>query len=213
MLFDKTLRFTLAAVLATGVAGALAAPAQAAPLTRAQPKCYAGLWKTTGLKAVIHGKAPTGYTQHVVYKGMAGIKLKVTSKRLVYDFTGSQRETFSGTGTDGKRVKGWEKLTGVLYLPSKVSSDTKGLKGQIASYNKKASGPATGTGMNTLPTQASWGGWKVAAHARIGHFDTPVIKKAKFLCDPKKKMLYIRDVRKWDTFTETVEIKLQLVRR
>ncbi len=211
-MFHKTARIVMTAVLAAGAATAAAAPAAAAP-TASKAKCHIGLWRTTGLKANIKGKTPQGFIQNVTYQGMAGIKLKVAPKRLTYDFTGSKRETFRGMGPEGKPVEGWEQLKGVLYLPAKVTSDKKGLKGQITTLNKKASGPATGTGMNTKPEKASWGYWKVADHAKIGHFDTPVVKQPKFTCNPKKKTLHIRDIRKWDTFTETVDIYLKLVRR
>ncbi|MEO3782762.1 hypothetical protein ABGB12_05510 [Actinocorallia sp. B10E7] len=208
-MFQKTVRVALTALLAAGVSAAVAAPAEAKP----KAKCHIGLWKTTGLKANISGKTQGGNFQDVDYKGMAGIKLKISPQRIVYDFTGSKRETIKGIGADGKPMEAWEQLTGVLYLPSKVTSDKKGVKGRIATYNKRASGPATGTGMTVKPKQASWGGWKVAAHAKIGHFDTPVVKNAKFVCNPKKKTLRLVDVRKWDTFTEIVDIRFKLVRR
>lgn len=214
MVFEKSMRIGLTALLAAGMTAAVAAPAEAAPKKpKKQVKCHLGLWKTTGLTANISGRTPEGFNQDVDYKGMAGIKLKVSPQRVVYDFTGSKREYIKGIGADGKPMEAWEQLTGVLYLPSKITSDKKGLKGQIASHNKRAAGPATGTGMTTKPQKASWGKWKVADHAKIGHFDTPVVKKAKFVCNPKKKTLRITDVRKWATFTETLDMRLKLVRR
>ncbi|WP_157963634.1 hypothetical protein [Actinocorallia populi] len=213
-MFEKTVKVVMTALVAAGMSAAVAVPADAAPKKpKKQVKCHLGLWKTTGLTANISGETPDGNFQDVDYKGMAGIKLKISTKRVVYDFTGSKRETIKGIGADGKPMEAWEQLTGVLYLPSKITSDKKGLKGQIASYNKRAAGPATGTGMTTKPEPASWGEWKVADHAKIGHFDTPVVKKAKFVCNPKKKTLRITDVRKWDTFTETLDMRFKLVRR
>ena len=212
-MFEKTAKVALTALVAAGMSAAVAVPAEAAPKKPKTVKCHLGLWKTTGLKANISGKTPEGFNQDVDYKGMAGIKLKISPQRIVYDFTGSKKETIKGIGADGKPMEAWEQLTGVLYLPSKITSDKKGLKGQIATYNKRAAGPATGTGMTTKPRKASWGKWKVAAHAKIGHFDTPVVKKAKFFCNPKKKTLRLVDVRKWATFTETVDMRFKLVRR
>jgi hypothetical protein len=210
--FEKTAKVALTALVAAGMSAAVAVPAEAAPKKAA--KCHLGLWKTTGLKANISGKTPEGFNQDVDYKGMAGIKLKISPQRIVYDFTGSKKETIKGIGADGKPMEAWEQLTGVLYLPSKVTSDKKGLKGKIVTRNKKASGPATGMGMTIKPKKASWGDpWKVAAHAKIGHFDTPVVKAAKFACNPKKKTLRVVDVRKWATFTETVDMRFKLVRR
>ncbi|MDX6738978.1 hypothetical protein [Actinocorallia sp. A-T 12471] len=192
-----------AAVAASGALALTAAPAAAAP----KKKCYTGQWVSTGLTAKITGKsAQTGKTQNVTYKGMAGIKLKLDPvSGLTYNFTGSKRETFKGTNVEGVYTTGWEKLTGVLYLPAKITGDKKGV---ITSRNKKARGPATGTGANTKPTAVSWGTWKVADHAKIGHFDTPVVKKAKFTCTPGKKLV-IKDVRKWDTFTETLTMNFK----
>ncbi|MCD0448262.1 hypothetical protein LO762_03490 [Actinocorallia sp. API 0066] len=208
--FGKTTRTALAVSLAaSGVLALAATPAQAAP--KPKKKCYTGQWVTTGLTAKITGKsAQTGYTQNVTYKGMAGIKLKLDPKKgLVYNFTGSKRETFAGVNVDGKRVEGWEQLKGVLYLPAKITGDRKGV---ITSRNKQARGPATGTGMNIKPERASWGTWKVADHAKIGHFDTPVVKKATFTCVPGKKLV-VKDVRKWDTFTETLVMNLKPVKK
>ncbi|GAB2809766.1 hypothetical protein GCM10022221_03950 [Actinocorallia aurea] len=199
----RALRVGLAAaVAASGVLAVSAVPAAAAP-----KKCYTGQWVTTGLKAKITGRSnETKKFQNVSYQGMAGIKLKLhPTKGLVYDFTGSKRETFAGVDVNGKKVAGWEKLTGVLNLPAKITGD---MKGTITSRNKKANGPATGTGMNTKPVQASWGTWKVKDHAKIGHFDTPVVKKATFTCTPGKKLV-IKDVRKWDTFTETLTMNFK----
>lgn len=212
-MFEKTAKVALTALLAAGMSAAVAVPAEAKPKKPKAAKCHLGLWKTTGLKANISGKTPEGFNQDVDYKGMAGIKLKISPQRIVYDFTGSKKEAIKGIGADGKPMEAWEQLTGVLYLPSKVTSDKKGLKGKIVTRNKRASGPATGTGMTTKPQKASWGNWKVAAHAKIGHFDTPVVKAAKFVCNPKKKTLRLVDVRKWATFTETVDIRFKLVRR
>ncbi|ROO83271.1 hypothetical protein EDD29_0766 [Actinocorallia herbida] len=199
----KALRAGLAvAVAAGGVLAVSALPAAAAP-----KKCYAGQWVSTGLTAKISGRSnETGKMQNVKYQGMAGIKLKLHPvDGLVYNFTGSKRETFAGTNVEGERTEGWEKLTGVLYLPAKITGDKKGV---ITSKNKKAKGPATGTGQNTKPEIASWGTWKVADHAKIGHFDTPVVKKATFTCTPGKKLV-IKDVRKWDTFTETLTMNFK----
>jgi len=220
-MFQKTMRAGLAAVLAAGAAAAVAGPAEAAP--KKPGKCHLGLWKTTGLKANITGRAAVGgaKVQDVDYAGMSGIRLKVSPQRLVYDFTGSKKEKIKGLGPDGRRMEAWEQLTGVLHLPSKITADAKGMKGRITTRNKRASGPATGTGMTLKPQKASWGRWKVAAHAKVGHFDTPVVKNAKFACNPKKKTLRLVDVRKWEAevdqrlvrFTETVDIRFKLVRR
>lgn len=203
-LCGKAARTALAAaVAASGMLAVSAMPAQAAP----KKKCYTGQWVTTGLTAKITGKsAETGKTQNVTYTGMAGIKLRLDPvKGLTYDFTGSKRETFKGVNVEGQRTEGWEQLKGVLYLPAKITGDKKGV---ITSRNKQARGPATGTGMNLKPTKASWGTWKVSDHAKIGHFDTPVVKKATFTCTPGKKLV-IKDVRKWDTFTETLTMNFK----
>jgi hypothetical protein len=221
--FSRTASLALTAMLAAGMSAALAGPAAAAPAKPKKPaKCHLGLWKTTGLKASITGNAANGDTQNIVYQGMSGIKLKVQANRLVYDFTGSKRENITGVNLDGQEVEGWEQLTGVLYLPSKVTSDKKGLKGVFTSFYKKAAGPATGTGMNIKPVEGSWGTWQVKNHIKLGQFDTPVVKQAKFTCNPKKKTMRVVDVRKWAAdaagkglvrYTETVDIKLKLVRR
>ncbi|GAA3197866.1 hypothetical protein GCM10010468_09220 [Actinocorallia longicatena] len=184
-----------------GVGGA----AQAAPV-----QCATGLWKVTGVTAVIQGTTDAGKKTKVTYRGMAGIKVKITPTKLAYDFRGSKKEYF--TGYEGKVKKaGWEQLFGGgLTLKAKLTGNA---KGKLHTAPKSAKGTAKGTGLNTKPVKASWGYWKVSDHIKKKQFDTPVMYRAVYLCDAKTKKLHLRDIRKWGRMSETVHLYLKLVKK
>ncbi|WP_460363503.1 hypothetical protein [Actinocorallia lasiicapitis] len=203
----KNVKLALVGAVVAGSIVGVGAPAQAAP---AKKPCAVGLWKVTGVAAVIKGTMEDGKKKYTAYKGMAGIKVKITKTALLYDFRGSKREYYSGYEGDTK-VAGWEQLgLGKLALKAKLTGDK---KGRLATVAKSATGNALGYGYSTAPVAAPWGPqWKVADHIRKGQFDTPVLSKTgTYLCsakNPKKKKLQLRDVRRWGQLTETVKINL-----
>jgi hypothetical protein len=147
--FRRTTGVGLAALALTGSVVATTSVAQAAT------KCVTGTWKLTS-SVQKADKAPN----HIVLSGGAGAVTKITSAgAVIFNFTGSQKLTESGSTLLGK-IAGWAKYDKVLTFKAAVPA---GAKGTISAKHGTAAGSATLTVVTTQPAHIATYGPKALA--------------------------------------------------
>jgi hypothetical protein len=179
----------LATAIIAGTAVGLVAPAEAA----VKPKCTTGIWKLLGENSIDVGKDDKGKKYRYVTRGAAGIRVKFSGTKALYNFAGSKKETLTGYDAEGVVPAGsGTRYTGSLTVSVKLNGDK---KGTFIVMNETAKGNAVGH-------YSSGETYDVDASLRKKYGTETMIADggdAKFACSAKKLVLV--SAYKGDTFS------------
>ncbi|GLX98726.1 hypothetical protein [Herbidospora sp. NBRC 101105] len=166
------------AIIASGVVGLAAAPAEAVTT----PACAIGTWH---LDRKATNTTVDGEKDWTKRSGATGVKLTIGKKYAVYSFTGSTREYATGV-TNGEQFAWSVAYKGNLRVKLNLNGSARGF---IKLDGRSASGNATSQSVSTEPRPRTDPVRSVVKDLKKGHADSMVPAGAKFTCSRKQLVM------------------------